>query len=47
MHCGDVIGAYEPMILVEDGRPRKTSTSAEQDRDPHAGECYHVACYPQ
>ena len=47
MHCGDVIGAYEPMILVEDGKPRKTSTSAEQDRGPHAGECYHAACYPQ
>lgn len=46
VHCGDVIGAYEPMMLVEDGKPRKTSASAEQDRDPHAGECYHVACYP-
>ncbi len=46
MHCGDVIGAYEPMILLEDGKPRKTSTSAEQDR-PHAGDYYHTACYPQ
>jgi hypothetical protein len=47
VHCGDVIGAYEPMILVEDGKPRKTSTSAEQDRDPHAGDYYHTACYQQ
>jgi hypothetical protein len=47
VHCGDVIGAYEPMILVEDGEPRKTSTSAEQDRVRHAGDYYHMACYPQ
>jgi hypothetical protein len=47
VHCGDVIGAYEPMMLVEDGEPRKTSTSAEQDRDRHAGDCYHMACFPQ
>ncbi len=46
-HCGDVIGAYEPMILVVDGRPRKTSASAEQGRDLRSGECYHAACYPQ
>lgn len=47
VHCGDVIGAYEPMILVVDGKPRKTSASAEQDRDLHPGERYHAACYPQ
>lgn len=44
-HCGDVIGAYEPMILVVDGWPRKTSASAERDRGSHTGECYHVACF--
>lgn len=42
--CSDVIGAYEPMILVVDGEPRKTSP-AEHDRDLHPGECYHAACY--
>jgi hypothetical protein len=47
VHCGDVIGAYEPMILIEDGKPRKTSTSAEQNRDRHASDHYHMACYPQ
>jgi hypothetical protein len=46
-YCGDVIGAYEPMILIEDGSPRKTSASAEQDTNLHAGECYHVACHAQ
>ena len=45
--CGDVIGSYEPMILVEDGEPRKTSPSAKRDRDRQAGECYHAACYPR
>ncbi len=43
--CGDVIGSYEPMILVEDGKPRKTSACAERDREPHASERYHAACY--
>lgn len=46
-HCGDVIGAYEPMILLVDGEPRKTSAFAEQAREPHTSECYHTACYPQ
>jgi hypothetical protein len=47
VHCGDVIGAYEPMILVVDGEPRKTSASVEQGRDRHTGEGYHAACYPK
>jgi hypothetical protein len=46
-HCGDVIGAYEPMIVVVDGEPRKTSATAEHDRDLHPGDCYHAACYQQ
>jgi hypothetical protein len=44
--CGEVIGAYERMILIEEGKPCKTSASAERDRDLQAGECYHAACYP-
>lgn len=45
--CGDVIGAYEPMILLEDGKPRKTSVATEQGTNRAPGEHYHAACYPQ
>jgi hypothetical protein len=44
--CGEVIGSYEPMILVQDGKPRKTSTAAEREGAWQTGECYHAACYP-
>ena len=44
-HCEEVIGAYEPMILLVDGEPHRTSSVAEQDRDLLASECYHAACY--
>ncbi len=44
-HCGDVIGAYEPMIVVCDGQARSTSRSAERESGPGARECYHRACY--
>ncbi len=43
--CGDVIGAYEPMTIIEDGKPRNTSPSAELGRDLRAVKCYHAACF--
>ena len=43
--CGDVIGAYEPMILVEDGKPRRSAVSAERDEGAQTVERYHAACY--
>ncbi len=46
-HCGDVIGVYEPMIVLTDGRARGTSRAAEQDDAVPFGECYHHACYTQ
>jgi hypothetical protein len=45
-HCGDVIGVYEPMIVLHDGRARVTSKAAEHDDTwglPAA--YYHAACY--
>jgi hypothetical protein len=42
--CGDVIGAYEPLVALLDGRARSTSKAAEADSLP-PGECYHRACY--
>ncbi len=46
-HCADVIGVYEPMIVLTDGQARSTSRATEQgDREP-VGECYHSACFTQ
>lgn len=45
-HCGDVIGIYEPLVLVENGRARQTSCAAEPQLLAHeAGTHYHRACY--
>jgi len=41
-HCGDVIGVYEPMIVLAEGEPRKTSRLREPDA---VGDRYHDACY--
>ena len=46
-HCEDVIGVYEPMIVLTDGQARNTSRAAEKDTAPPVGECYHHACYRQ
>jgi hypothetical protein len=45
--CGDVIGVYEPMIVLTDGQARITSRAAEPDDWEPVGECYHDACYTQ
>jgi hypothetical protein len=46
--CGDVIGVYEPMIVLDNGRARATSKAAEQDAAwSIARECYHALCYEQ
>lgn len=44
-HCKDVIGAYEPIVVVRDGRPHQTSRTAEQGLASDVSECYHSACY--
>ncbi len=44
-HCEDVIGVYEPMIVVCDGQVRGTSRAAEPNAGDDASECYHRACY--
>jgi hypothetical protein len=43
--CGDVIGAYEPLVALHDGRARSTSKLARVDSDGPLGKCYHRACY--
>jgi hypothetical protein len=45
-HCGEPVGAYEPMVTVENGRARRTSRTAELRAGRLASEHrYHQACY--
>jgi hypothetical protein len=43
--CGDVIGVYEPIVVVVEGGPRTTSGAAEPELTREAAECYHHNCY--
>lgn len=43
--CGDVIGVYEPVILVSNGFPRATSLASDPAVSRARGEPYHRACY--
>jgi hypothetical protein len=45
-HCGDVIGIYEPLIVVEEQGARQTSRAAEPELPGGPGNHYHRACYP-
>lgn len=45
--CGDVVGVYEPAVLVRDGRALRTSRAA-RDFDLGADtEIYHRDCYAE
>lgn len=46
-HCGGVIGVYEPLVALFDGRARTTSRLAEPEIGATASEHYHRACYAQ
>jgi hypothetical protein len=46
VRCGDVIGAYEPLVVLRDGRALDSSKTEMVDGIP-SGECYHDACYAQ
>lgn len=43
--CGDVIGVYEPLIVLVGGLPRQTSRAREPDAGSSGADCYHQACY--
>jgi hypothetical protein len=45
-HCGDLIGVYEPLIVLHDDRVRETSQAAEHllGSIPDAV-CFHRACF--
>jgi hypothetical protein len=44
-HCGDVIGVYEPTVILLDGACRVTSRAAEPDAVDKALARYHRTCY--
>jgi hypothetical protein len=43
--CGEVIGVYEPLVMLLDGRARETSRALEPATADRDGDCYHRACY--
>ena len=46
-HCRQMIGVYEPLIMLSDGHPRESSRAAEPDAPGHLGPCYHRNCFEQ
>ncbi len=44
-HCAEVIGVYEPAIVVIDGQVRETSRASEPMVRWGPGERYHSSCY--
>lgn len=43
--CGDVIGSYEPLVVVVDRAARETSLAAEPQIPIAGAEHYHAACF--
>lgn len=44
-HCEEVIGVYEPLVVVVEGEPRESSRAAEPGLPVDSAEHYHRACY--
>lgn len=43
--CGEVIGVYEPMVVMSEGEARETSRTAEAAIGSLPGQHYHRACF--
>lgn len=43
-HCGEVIGLYEPAVVMEGEIQRPTGRLAEQQLDAPDGDRYHRVC---
>ncbi|MFI5004164.1 MAG: hypothetical protein ACHQE6_04040 [Solirubrobacterales bacterium] len=43
--CGDVIGVYEPLVMLLGGHPLRTSLAAEPSLAGAVGDAYHGGCY--
>jgi hypothetical protein len=44
-HCGEIIGMYEPVIVVQAGEVHETSRAAELGLTPVARWHYHRQCH--
>ena len=45
IRCGEVIGLYEPAVIVDHNGVRKTSRGAESKPPGHGEAAYHLGCY--
>jgi hypothetical protein len=45
VHCGHVIGTYEPMVVVAEAGARKTTLDLELEAGGPTGSCFHHACF--
>ncbi|MGD1050508.1 MAG: hypothetical protein ABR947_05505 [Solirubrobacteraceae bacterium] len=45
VHCGDVIGVYEPLVAQTGDEVRETSRAAEPDVAEHGARLYHRECF--
>jgi hypothetical protein len=43
--CGEVIGVYEPLVRLLDGRAHESSRALEPVSSDRGGGHYHRACY--
>jgi hypothetical protein len=44
-HCGDVIGVYEPTVVLQWGETRETSRAAEPELEHLTTWHYHRVCH--
>jgi hypothetical protein len=42
--CGEVIGVYEPLVILVEGRPLETSRAREPQAGSLGERCYHRTC---
>ena len=45
--CGDVIGVYERIVFVVNGRACASSRAAEPGGCCTGEACFHLGCYPR
>jgi hypothetical protein len=43
--CGEVIGVYEPMVVLSEGDQGVTSVAALQSEPSAAEACFHLDCF--
>lgn len=45
VHCAEVIGVYEPLVVRSHGEIRETSVAAEPTLPIPGAEHFHLACW--